>query len=675
LKDLLIKCQLQISVLCLFLLFFLNAFSQDDGSNKFEIDDIKIEFKGEKTFEENALTNLLASRDGDEFSMPIYLLDVERIKKFYFDNGFFDAVVDTALVYSVADKEVIEKFIVTQNERYRYFEINYKGLDSINAKVMGRIFSAPNVLISKGGFYSRDTINLEKMRILNELSNNGYATAQADNPLVLKYETNDPHLKNKVNITLTFNPKLLYEFGSTKINFKGHKRYNITENDVRRELTYSENQIYDKGQVVTSELNLAKISILESPRISIDRVDTAERKIYLAVSADIGNKYDFTPEVFGYYFQNQSYIGPGISFSDKYFFGGGRILTTTARFYFHSFSDNRLELVNNIYQPFLFGNRNTQGNWNIGIEYRLNPDLNATRVINSFGIGYDLPAYTYINRITSSWDIENTRYILKEEIKTSDSTSEKLDYNYFTSTIDLGLIHNSLNNIQFPFKGYFQSYEFEESGLIGSWISKLFNTQTISYFKFTNFNSFYQNLNKREVNVTSVLAGKVSSGIIIEYGDNTFNLLGQEVSSDRVPTEEKFVCGGSSSIRGWGARQLGIVANKEAGGNFIIENSIEHRIRPFLGSNNVLVRDVGFASFIDFGNVWSEIGKFKLNEIAIAAGAGIRYYTIIGAVRFDVGFKIYDPQPGPVGGSNWLFASGCNFRDKYNFQFGIGNTF
>ena len=94
-----------------------------------------------------------------------------------------------------------------------------------------------------------------------------------------------------------------------------------------------------------------------------------------------------------------------------------------------------------------------------------------------------------------------------------------------------------------------------------------------------------------------------------------------------------------------------------------------------MDSKTSYIRDLGFAAFIDAGNAWSEIGKFKLNEIAIAAGGGIRYYTIIGAIRFDVGFKIYDPQPGDIGGSNWIFGSGSNLNDKYNFQFGIGNTF
>jgi outer membrane translocation and assembly module TamA len=237
------------------------------------------------------------------------------------------------------------------------------------------------------------------------------------------------------------------------------------------------------------------------------------------------------------------------------------------------------------------------------------------------------------------------------------------------------LIHNSVNNIQFPFKGNFQSYDFEDSGLMSGLLKQFINAYINSYFKVTTLASFYFNLSNREFQVPSALATKLYVGSIFDYGDNTFNFNGEEISGDRVPSDERFVCGGSSSVRGWGARQLGIVNDKDIGGNFLLESSVEHRIRPFLGASNIYFRDLGFATFVDVGNVWSEIQKFRINEIAVAAGAGIRYYTLIGAIRFDVGFKIYDPQPGPVGGSNWIFGSGANLRDKYNFQFGIGNTF
>lgn len=655
----------------LILFFILNfadcLFSQTKVNiSSFEIDEIKIIFKSSQSFESESIIKILALKEGDEFDYPVYMQDVERIRKFYFDAGFFDAKVDTALIFNKEDEEVIEKFFITENKRYSYQEISYQGIDSLEEKVKSLIQNQSDKLIFPGKFYSKDTIKLEASRILNILFNNGYATATADNPVVLKYETNNAALIDKVRIILKFHPKLKYVFGTTSVKFTGDQ-YNISKNDILRELTYNENQIYDKQEVIKSELNLTKISLMENPRISIADIDSINKKINLSINAIIRNKYDLTPEIFGYYFQQVFYIGSGLTFSDKNFLGGGRVLKSSLRFYFHSLSDNRLEFINSLYQPFLFNNRNITGNWNIGAEYRLNKEYNLTEIKNSFGVIINLPTYTYINNFNSIWEISNQRLILK--------TLDDATINYFISTITLTAVHNSTNNIQFPFKGSLQTFEFEESGLLSGLIRKWFNTASLSYIKFSNFNSTYFNLSKQDAKVSSALALKFSNGIIFEYGDNSFEFDGITIQSSRIPTDKKFVCGGSASIRGWGAKQLGIVDNKSIGGNFIMESSIEHRMRPFLNSSNIYLRDLGFASFMDAGNVWSEIGKFKLNEIAWAAGAGIRYYTIIGAIRFDVGFKLYDPQPGPVGGSNWIFGAGANFSDKYNLQFGIGNTF
>jgi len=651
------------------------SFSQDKTETQtFEIDNIEIEFKGSESFETSEIEQIIASKEGDIFELAVYLKDVERIKKFYFDRGFFDTVVDTVINYKYSDDELDEKFMITENKRYVYYEINYVGIDSVDQTTRERILSPADKLLYVGRFYTKDSVTLELNRVLTVLFNNGYATATSKSPEVLKYQTNDPKLKNKVNIVLTFLPKFRYLFGITTVSFP-KKRYNVTKEDILRELTYHENQVYSKEEVVNSELNLSKISLIDNPRIVIDSIDNVSKKVNLAINAVINNKYDLTPEIFGYYFQQVFYFGAGVSYSDKNFLGGGRVLTSSLRFYFHSFKDNRLEFVNTIYQPFLFNNRNISGTWNIGAEYRLDELANVTQINNSFGATYDLPNYTYINKLNSKWEIKNTKVILKQDIVEDTLILKGFDVNYFTSTISFGAIHNSTNNIQFPFKGYYQSYEIEESGLLGGLVRKWFNTATLSYFKFTNFNSAYFNLSNNEINVSSALAGKFSTGIILEYGDNSFSINGQTVESDRVPNDKKFVSGGSSSVRGWGAKQLGIVEDKRIGGNFIIESSIEHRLRPFLTANNTYMRDLGFATFIDVGNAWSDIGKFKFNELALAAGGGIRYYTIIGAIRFDIGLKIYDPQPGLVGGSNWLFGKGGHLKDKYNFQFGIGNTF
>ena len=213
--------------------------------------------------------------------------------------------------------------------------------------------------------------------------------------------------------------------------------------------------------MVNSELNLGKITILDNPRIVVDKIDSLNKKIYFVINAVIGNKYDLTPELFGYYIQNYFYIGVGLAFSDNYFFGGGRQLTTRARFYFNSLENNRLVFENLLFQPYLFDNRKISGNWNFGVEYRLDQSSNVTQIKNNFGMSYELPDYTFINRINARWDTQNQRIILKEDIvQDSVVLFEKFDVNFFQSLLGLTLIHNTVNNIQFPSKGNYQSFDF-----------------------------------------------------------------------------------------------------------------------------------------------------------------------------------------------------------------------
>jgi outer membrane protein assembly factor BamA len=653
----------------------LPALAQEDNGALFEIDNIDIVFIGEQSFDKETIAGIMGLKEGNEFDKETYLQDIERIKKYYFDNGFFDISVDTSLQFIADSKEVNEKFIIKEGSRYHINELSLEGLEIVSDDVMDMIMKPGERKMYEGKHYSKDTVRQENARILEILFNNGYALAVSESPEVLKYETNIPSLESKVNLILTFITGDVYKFGKTKISFRGEK-YNITTNDVVRELTYTEGELYSKDKIVKSEINLSKMSILENPRITFSEIDSVNHIIDLSLDVLVSNKYELTPEIFSYYFQNLFYIGGGISLSDKNFLGGGRVLSSGVRAYYNSPVNYRLEWINTLYQPFLFGNKNTSGSWNFGLKYISEELTNTNTITNLFNIAYDLPTYTYINRIVGTWQTDYDNVTLKEDIYSEDTLLlRSFELNRLNSTLSLALVHNTVNNLQFPFKGNFQSYEFEESGLLSGFFKKIINSYTNSYFKFTNLNSFYFNLSNKDFKVPSALASKFYFGSIFEYGDNTFVFDGQEISGDRVPSDERFVCGGSSSIRGWGARQLGIVNNKDLGGNFIFESSVEHRLRPFLEANNVYFRDLGFATFIDVGNVWAEISKFKLNEIAVAAGAGIRYYTIVGAIRFDLGFKIYDPQPGAVGGSNWLFGSGANLKDKYNFQFGIGNTF
>jgi len=92
-------------------------------------------------------------------------------------------------------------------------------------------------------------------------------------------------------------------------------------------------------------------------------------------------------------------------------------------------------------------------------------------------------------------------------------------------------------------------------------------------------------------------------------------------------------------MRGFPFQKLGPLddSNDPLGGNSLLVGSFEVRY-PIYG-------DFGGVTFLDYGNVYTEEWSFDLADIRYAPGVGLRYDTLIGPVRFDVGYAL-NPEPG-----------------------------
>jgi outer membrane protein assembly factor BamA len=140
-----------------------------------------------------------------------------------------------------------------------------------------------------------------------------------------------------------------------------------------------------------------------------------------------------------------------------------------------------------------------------------------------------------------------------------------------------------------------------------------------------------------------------------------------------VSPNQTFFAGGSNSVRGWKARDL-IPKNpvddlfpptinelyRIRGGILLLEGSFEYR-RKF-------EKDFGFAFFVDYGNTWNAIKDFRLDNVAVAIGTGLRYYSPIAPFRIDFGFKFYNPFD-----KKFIFDK--KVFDTLVFHFGIGEAF
>jgi outer membrane protein assembly factor BamA len=667
----------------LFFFFFSSSFlfAQVDELEfkKYKLDELKIEFFNSHIFNKDDIENLIKSGRGKYFDYNEFCTDILRIEKFYFDNGYIDAIVDTNISINEESKEIIAKFIIDEKQPFIIRDLKYKGIEKIGDEYWNKLFREEEPLIKENDVYNKSKLTLEISRIVNFLNNNGYANAINSPPEILKFETNDPNKKNKLDIKLNFTLGEFFRFGKTKINIEDN-RYNIKFSEVYRELDYVENDFYSKEKLISSENRINRISILENARILFDYVDTVNNIINLKINASVRNKYELQPEVLGYDINNLFYGGGGLSFSDRYFFGGGRTLSVKLQALVHSQDFNGIEFLMNMFQPYILKNNKITGEWKIGTTLFNQEEYRIIENKNQFDINYELPKYTYVNNLQLSWKISNQRFTVKSPVTNVIADSNLVlpvgsFINTFSSVLGFTITHNNTNNFQFPTKGYFQSYLLEESGLLSYFLRQIFDISTFSYFKFTTVHKIYFNLSQERE--SSVLALKTLLGVIFEYGDNTLKVSGVPGSFDVniVPFETRFVAGGNTSVRGWQGKKLGTFENMENGGNFLIEGNFEHRTKPFKDVKGIF-RDLGFVTFFDYGNLWESPSKFQFQQIALAIGGGLRYYTIVGPVRLDIGFKFYDYY-AESGTNMWLWKNSFNtiLKSKIAIQFGIGNTF
>jgi len=120
----------------------------------------------------------------------------------------------------------------------------------------------------------------------------------------------------------------------------------------------------------------------------------------------------------------------------------------------------------------------------------------------------------------------------------------------------------------------------------------------------------------------SVIAARALAGIAQGAGELS------------LPPDQRFYAGGTSTVRGYGYQLVGPTfpnLSTPSGGTAISAVGVEFRQR--------LYTNWGVAAFVDAGQVSASLKPLHSN-VRIGTGAGVRYYTPIGPIRFDVAVPV-----------------------------------
>lgn len=132
------------------------------------------------------------------------------------------------------------------------------------------------------------------------------------------------------------------------------------------------------------------------------------------------------------------------------------------------------------------------------------------------------------------------------------------------------------------------------------------------------------------------------AGLILPFGN-----------TDSIPVPERFFLGGPDSVRSF---QFDGMAPRNREG-------IPLGGQAFLQANIELQWPVGrgffLAAFTDAGNLSSSLEEMESGETRIAPGAGVRFYTPLGALRMDYAWNLIRQDGDPLGA--WHFGLGITF--------------
>ena len=168
------------------------------------------------------------------------------------------------------------------------------------------------------------------------------------------------------------------------------------------------------------------------------------------------------------------------------------------------------------------------------------------------------------------------------------------------------------------------------------------------------------------------IAYRIGAGVGFPYGN-----------AEMLPFERRYFSGGANSVRGWSVRRLGPGSMAVTDSTSFFNQSGDVRLDLSVEYRSKLFWKFEMAAFVDAGNIWTirpysfqDKGNFDFSrfykEIALSYGLGLRVDFDFFLIRFDTGFKAYNPQE--TGKERWAILK-PNFTNNFAWHFAVGYPF
>ena len=640
------------------------------------------------------------------------------------NNGFFRSKIDYSLIDGKTGitREDSVPHVLTQKVRY---DVELGPLYTIDTlEYIGftekekEIFKPAKTLLKKGAPFSVETLDRERTRITDSLRNNGYYLFKNT---YLKYLADTIQRPGKVMIRLCKADSLpegvekQWYIGKTVLRVRREIREAITDTFARGRLSveYGGKKPPLRPRILLQDIKLRtrrlfsqslldeSLSQLTSKGIfsSLD-IQTEEYgdSLKLVVDCILDKPYDISLMA-NYTHKTSGRGGPGIGvgFTKRNAFRNGEILCLNL----------------NSSMDFTIGK--TAGGTDMNYDLSADVSLEMPRILKPSFIKmrrrWEYSPNTIIR--LSAQTINRTgffrRNIFSGEMlynfyptRTSRHTFSplSLDYSYLASIDDeymefiqqspyLILSHNDVFIPKMRYSYSFNkkyadettmgaSFTVTEAGnltnliytLAGKgWNEKEKNILKTPFSQFLKFEAEYKK--EWKTDLYSKVVFHAFGGYVHPLGNSAY-----------VPFSERYYMGGANDLRGFPTRGVGpgsvYTDNRDAmyiisNGNLKLKTSVEYRPRIFGSLYGAVFADAGNTWNVgsDYGNIGGVRMRSFFKDIAVSAGAGIRYDLDFFVIRLDWGFIIHAPYDTGKSG----YFNTPRFSKAQCLNFAIGYPF
>jgi translocation and assembly module TamA len=465
--------------------------------------------------------------------------------------------------------------------------------------------------------------------LLSALQEQGYAFAQVDAPVA--YEAVDAPV-----LDLSFHVTAGAKVRIGAIHVEGLQR--VHESLVRRRLLLHSGELYKPSAIEAARHDLLGMNVFA--QVSVQVGSKADESGDVPITFKLRERLRHSINVAAAYSSDLGGSG-GVTWTDRNVFGNAEQLSV------HAILTN------------LGGSDTTGTGYDTGVKYLI-PDFlhrDQSLQIAVTAIKQQLQAYdqtaqtasvTLSRKLSSVWTVSaglsTTDETILQVINATPNSSgvfvadAPTKFDYTLIAVPFKVIYDSTDlptALEDPRHGFRGSLSLTPTLAIGH-PNATFLITTLSLATYFDLNNLLPIAPGR-----SVLAVRGLAGVAEGAGELS------------LPPDQRFYAGGTSTIRGYGYQLVGPMfphTDNPTGGTAITTGGVEFRQR--------LYTNWGFVAFADAGQVSASLKPLP-DDIRVGVGAGLRYYTPIGPIRFDLAVPV-DRRPG---------------EDSFEVYIGLGQAF